>query len=1617
MTLATSVPSRLWQSSASKIDPPVDTRAQDLPLEKLEWPDFERLCARLASRYATVEHAQQYGVPGQSQEGIDIYARKAGTERYTTWQCKRYQSLTPAKLGSAAEEFLESAWAARSDTFHLCATVRIEEQALANEIERLAPKFSQRSIAFVPLGKGQLSTILKGHSDLVDDFFGRPWVIALCGEEAASQLPRRKLAPERVSELRALLGHLYAAHFQALDPGLPNAAYNATTNAPLVNRFVEPDILEHRIVAAVAEANDAAAVAKEQGTGASQRLQRPTRARRQTQEVRASFSSWMGRNRLSCVIGDAGRGKTTLLRVIALDLLGTEPRLEGLARAWGDRIPVWIPFALWVRCVSESSPAGLPDVVSTWLRNVSAQPELYDLLREAVDDDRVLLLIDGIDEWTDEAAAGIAVTLLQTFVGSRRVAAIATSRPLGYERLSGLGGEWIVGYLAPLTPRQQHAVAAFWLTQEELFTSQTNTENTARNRASGAAQRFMNEVAFSGALSQLASTPLLLTGLIALHLAGERLPTSRFRAYERLTLLLTHEHSYRRVRSALTPRTNSWSDETRERVLDRLAFAISTSTSATAIDRAAARDVAASYLTNVLGRSQGESIELAGTLIAEIQDTHNVLVERSFNELGFLHKSFQDFHAARFLSREPLDRQLEFIREWVGVPSVQEVVLSLCFLTTRAADVDAILDELMRLRSGARTYAVDTLVAQIAFLDLNCSPGRAKQAAAQAINLAAADEWQPARVRFVHTVLDGLNSDLMRPSVLETLSGWFPLRLRRVHDVYRAMAAWQPTTDVIEVLLRGLGREEIADRHAAARTLAALSGGRGDIDARLTHIMFAADGGTAAACLNALGAGWSGRDVTLRRLQEARHAGDDEVRLIASLRRISLGIHDEKDREVLFYVASGRGAFQPRYEFRREIADAVVRGWPRDERIRAACLAAINARWDDERELKVAIAAPILFGGYPVAEDIAEAVAAAFHESEFLDHRLSDDWGTLLAEYRGHPTISAAVDSWLAQHDLESRLAHAMDAAVLSGTETAKQYVLSHRDHPWGSLYWGARALLAGWPRGDAKIESALMDMVSTPERAQQVANLVPEIVNDRERSEAILFDVLEQPKPYRIDGAVEALHLLGHDHRSTRFGDAVFKHAWNRDQLGYGSTFGGILTALHGDARARQLAIAELRFRDPQAGVIARFYGNDPELRAGVLGLTRALPQALRQIVAERLTAVAVDDPDVEALLADYDMEIDGDVKVSGAVGYWSSVASRDAVDARALARLNDDVRAVGFDYEDRRKAALAASIVIDRLDIPMGATLQVGDRLMNIHEHIAREAGAPLLGLVARHWASVSQAFGDHIWEDVSGERASSIEALAPYADEDPALRDALIKLIEIAPLAELGESSLLLLAREQRGSPFVRKKLFELLEHNEFNWNVVQNKLVAVDLLGRDFRDMDVADALAALASAGNDEALAGLCDWWPEHDYVHRLATDDARTKRRYRQFTALSIATATYDPPALLNFLSRLFGRYRGDIWEFHSRSTEALVRRLGRDEPLRDAAVASLTSNPSANDKASWPGLLRRSGTLVSAVAEWCSAEIGRQVEMTVPEFGLDVNVGVVRSVTRSLLDTIHPLA
>jgi hypothetical protein len=77
--------------------------------------------------------------------------------------------------------------------------------------------------------------------------------------------------------------------------------------------------------------------------------------------LRRRVSRWVAEDDHTVIVGDAGLGKSTALRVFALDMLGDGVRFPAVAQRWADCIPIVMPFAFWARLVENNeADASLP---------------------------------------------------------------------------------------------------------------------------------------------------------------------------------------------------------------------------------------------------------------------------------------------------------------------------------------------------------------------------------------------------------------------------------------------------------------------------------------------------------------------------------------------------------------------------------------------------------------------------------------------------------------------------------------------------------------------------------------------------------------------------------------------------------------------------------------------------------------------------------------------------------------------------------------------------------------------------------------------------------------------------------------------------------------------------------------------------------------------------------------------------------------------------------------------------------------------------------------------------------------------------------------------------------
>ena len=138
-----------------------------------------------------------------------------------------------------------------------------------------------------------------------------------------------------------------------------------------------------------------------------------------------------------------------------------------------------------------------------------------------------------------------------------------------------------------------------------------------------------------------------------------------------------------------------------------------------------------------------------------------VLVEKSSVDIGFLHRSFQEFLAAKHLSNLPIEQQKNTLKERFENPQWHDVFLCLCYLNTRTGEVDDFVTivENMELPTEME-LARQSFLTEIAFGDLHCSASTAMRLAEKSFEIIETGVHERTRERLIERALDGLESDV-----------------------------------------------------------------------------------------------------------------------------------------------------------------------------------------------------------------------------------------------------------------------------------------------------------------------------------------------------------------------------------------------------------------------------------------------------------------------------------------------------------------------------------------------------------------------------------------------------------------------------------------------------------------------------------------------------------------------------------------------------------------------------------------------------------------------------------------------------------------------------------------
>lgn len=1409
-------PLRLVSPPDAVPSPPVSSRPQVLPFGALTWENFERLCYRMMLLEGDVEHCARHGLQGEGQEGIDIFARKPDG-KYHCLQAKRHQSYTPAKLRAAVQLFLDGSWAERADTFTIAVQASLGTAAMQREIETNSAKLKMRGIEFHVVDGEQLTERLRGLPILVDDFFGRPWVTALLGSEAAEALGAR-LDGEAFARIRAQLARVYAAQFQFFDPGSfgSMADEDGKPALTLPERFLKPEMQVREAVRGSDRSDftpgkPSADGASSAPAGSLPEPTGPSGGVANTRVRRLPVAEWLGDGDRLVVLGEAGSGKSTLLRVIALDLLHDQTHFPELSERWGQAIPVYIPFARWAaQAARNGSATGIKDIVHQSLEQFLTA-SLVDLLDRAIDEQRVLLLIDGLDEWSSEQAARATLVTLVTLVEAHNLPAIVSGRPRGLTRIGALPASWKRGTVAPLSREQQQKIAARWFERYAAPGGDGPTSDGALRTT-----RFMAELSRDPNLATLAAAPLLLIGLVTLALRGQILPRTRTDIYDQLVRLLLEVHPGSRATASgdTQPRFRHATDpDQRRAAIARLAFEVRSDAGGAGIEVTRAREILRDFLASSEGFELEESnaSAAANEMVAVNSETQGLLVERAPGEIGFVHASFEEFLSAEHIGGLPFSEIETFIRSNAGEGRWRNVITNLLGNIGRRDEFDRLVavveeaapDEVGQLQREA-------LLGDVAFGAAARAPATARRLAQATMDKVELHDWLPARREALGSVLKGLAEPALKADIEKRLATWLPSRPGSRSRLITAFGNWAASPSLQQALWRAFHDEDRGVQRAAAAAYAKAFASDGVARQQLLHGLRATrDLSVAAGMLEALALGWHADEEAQIAFTQAWDSESPELRLLGILGIASAGaattaMRDEVVRAQEFWSEIS-------YPHRDLAGAMLMRYWANDDELFREAIRRASGAFDSRWEIQVAT--NYLLEGSVDRLDVRTWVLAQLKERfPFATVHDGRTWWQVGRFALADPEIRAAANAYWCVP--ESRLVNLhwlrLYVEQVADSEIAEMLIEQLKVVKRVDRHWALRALLTGWGRHHPVVGPIIDDLSKRPDEALvDLAALMSEITGDPAAARARLLGMAHL-EGVRADFLAVGLEACGCDGSDDAAVEAILSKptetVWDPSST--------LFTAFAGHPRVRELAIERLRQPWAPLSAIAEGYPDDQELSQNLFAAASPLPTELRTQIVE-VAANGAAGTVLETVLGDALLEEDPELRARMIIAHCRHLPDDQRAPMRDV--LLQKALALGSDLEPVRATALAGLLALGELQALV--TLEDRGKPVGLETSSMTKGIAAVERLICEHFAEFEAAFGDTLGERMTTftKHGRLAEVLSAAPSASPAARAAFLKLAE-SDLIPATPEAMRALAAERPRSALLRDRCLAALDSKD-------------------------------------------------------------------------------------------------------------------------------------------------------------------------------------------------------
>ncbi len=380
------------------------------------------------------------------------------------------------------------------------------------------------------------------------------------------------------------------------------------------------------------------------------------------------------------ILGDPGSGKSTLMRFLALK--HSQALFKGQTDAGADLGPARFPILIRIADYAEH---GMPlgKSLSDFLADYCCMHEcpktgLADMLGAELASGNCLILLDGLDEIVSADERRSVVQRIEDFVrryGNHPNRFVISSRIAGYR--SAPLGELFAHYAVQEMdePQVRRFLERWCPAVEEAQTGDLSTEareSVSRREIEG----IMKAVISSPGVRRLAANPLLLRILALIHRTGAQLPQKRIDLYR-----LAADTLARTWRTAQgVPESALVKDEYLTPLLSKMAYWLhdkkptGIATEREVFEVLGEEWARLNYLPWNDDDSNPKIKEEINKFLIAVREHTGLFVERAPKRYGFMHLTFEEYYAARYLIARSKTRAT-LIRKHLHNPRWNEPIL------------------------------------------------------------------------------------------------------------------------------------------------------------------------------------------------------------------------------------------------------------------------------------------------------------------------------------------------------------------------------------------------------------------------------------------------------------------------------------------------------------------------------------------------------------------------------------------------------------------------------------------------------------------------------------------------------------------------------------------------------------------------------------------------------------------------------------------------------------------------------------------------------------------------------------------------------------------------------